>query len=231
MPKAWRWFWGLTVSLFLTACVPHAGAPPLGVSPAPGSAWRAYENVLEVRSGLLGASINLLLDRSPSFLSAMERMADRDDFRIQIGYHADFPEDPLPMTPPIAAALPLDSKGRMLTTAEPKRISGVRVIVTTGDLEAKALLLGYPLEHLVMDLATVLAHEIYAHAVPFWEAETVRFPGPCTDPLPDQAPVESCAVQRENVIRREIGVPERTHRGESDLGFVRFLQSHAPPRP
>lgn len=58
------------------------------------------------------------------------------------------------------------------------------------------------------DLDRVLAHEVYGHAVPYLAAGHLS--GRCADPEPGQAAGESCAIQRENVVRGELRLGRRT---------------------
>ena len=106
---------------------------------------------------------------------------------------------------------------------------GVRVTLFSGSLESQALLKGYPRKSLLLDLATIIAHEIYSHAVPMWEMTTPIWPGPCRDPVRREEPTQACSILRENVIRRELGLPERTTYEEDDLGFVRHALSPSSP--
>lgn len=58
------------------------------------------------------------------------------------------------------------------------------------------------------DLDRVLAHEVYGHAVPYLEAGHLS--GRCADPEPGQPATQSCAIQRENVVRAELRLGRRT---------------------
>ena len=55
----------------------------------------------------------------------------------------------------------------------------------------------------------VLIHEIWGHMVPVLEAGD--YSGKCEDPKRFQSVNQSCAMQRENALRRELGLPPRTH--------------------
>lgn len=69
------------------------------------------------------------------------------------------------------------------------------------------------------DLDRILAHEVFGHAVPYLIAGHMS--GRCPDPLPDQQAVESCAIQRENRVRAEMGFGHRTEYGLDGLALVR----------
>lgn len=68
------------------------------------------------------------------------------------------------------------------------------------------------------DLDRILAHEIYGHAIPFLLAGNLA--GKCADPAIGQSAIASCAVQRENVIRREMGLGQRFEYGRESLALA-----------
>jgi hypothetical protein len=78
------------------------------------------------------------------------------------------------------------------------------------------------------DLDRILAHEVYGHAVPYLIAGHMS--GRCADPLPHQAPVESCAIQRENKVRAELGLGPRTEYGLESLGLVQTFRTYRAQR-
>ena len=55
----------------------------------------------------------------------------------------------------------------------------------------------------------VLIHEMWGHMVPVLEAGD--YSGKCDDPKRFQSVEKSCAMQRENALRRELGLAPRTH--------------------
>jgi hypothetical protein len=55
----------------------------------------------------------------------------------------------------------------------------------------------------------ILIHEIWGHLVPIAMAGTVD--ARCDDPLPGEKATDSCVMRRENDLRREMGLPLRTH--------------------
>ncbi|MEZ5285362.1 MAG: hypothetical protein R2712_11270 [Vicinamibacterales bacterium] len=65
------------------------------------------------------------------------------------------------------------------------------------------------------DLDGVIAHEVFGHAVPYLLAGSVA--GRCADPQAGQRAVDACAIQRENVVRRELGLSRRTDAGINGL--------------
>ena len=69
------------------------------------------------------------------------------------------------------------------------------------------------------DLDRILAHEIYGHAMPMLMAGSAK--ANCADPAVGQSAIASCAVQRENVIRREMGLGQRIDYGRESLALAR----------
>jgi len=69
------------------------------------------------------------------------------------------------------------------------------------------------------DLDGIVAHEIYGHAIPYLLAGHLS--GKCADPAPRQRATESCAIKRENEIRRELRLGERRSSGLDALTLAR----------
>lgn len=69
------------------------------------------------------------------------------------------------------------------------------------------------------DLDRIVAHEIYGHAIPYLLAGHLS--GKCADPAPRQRAAESCAIKRENEIRRELRLGERRGYGLDGLALAR----------
>jgi hypothetical protein len=65
----------------------------------------------------------------------------------------------------------------------------------------------------------VLAHEVYGHAIPYLIAGDLS--GRCADPVGNQRPEDSCAIARENQIREELKLGNRTDYGLSGLALAR----------
>jgi hypothetical protein len=65
-----------------------------------------------------------------------------------------------------------------------------------------------PLSAFHADIDRVLIHEIYGHVVPLAASRTIE--GGCPDPRPGEPATSSCAIERENRIRRELGMEKRT---------------------
>lgn len=69
------------------------------------------------------------------------------------------------------------------------------------------------------DLDRIVAHEIYGHAIPYLLAGHLS--GKCADPVTRQRATESCAIKRENEIRRELRLGERRSYGLDSLALAR----------
>ena len=78
------------------------------------------------------------------------------------------------------------------------------------------------------DLDSVLAHEIYGHAIPYLLAGDMS--GRCPDPSPGQPAFEACAIQRENVVRAQLGLSPRHDYGLDALAIAGVAhRSHLRP--
>jgi len=69
------------------------------------------------------------------------------------------------------------------------------------------------------DVDRILAHEVYGHAVPVLLAGSLA--AKCADPAAGQSAIASCAVQRENVIRREMRLGQRVDYGRDSLAIAK----------
>ena len=71
------------------------------------------------------------------------------------------------------------------------------------------------------DLDRILAHEVYGHAVPYLLAGHLS--GKCADSRKGQPAWQSCAIRRENEVRRQLGLGLRIDDGLDSLamGYTR----------
>ena len=69
------------------------------------------------------------------------------------------------------------------------------------------------------DVDRIIAHEVYGHAIPFLLSGSLA--GKCADPAIGQSAAASCAIQRENVIRREMRLGQRADYGRDSLASTR----------
>lgn len=95
------------------------------------------------------------------------------------------------------------------------RVTAVLVVINVPLLEAAHSRRGSLPAEMQNDLDRVVAHEVYGHAVPYLLAGTLA--GRCADPLPGQKAADACAIQRENVVRAELGLNRRTDAGINGL--------------
>jgi hypothetical protein len=66
-----------------------------------------------------------------------------------------------------------------------------------------------------VDLDRLVAHEVFGHALPYLMAGSLA--GRCADPVPGQRATDACAIQRENIVREELGLSRRTDGGLQSL--------------
>lgn len=201
-------------ALLVMACAAPTSGQALGTVLLPTGTLRpctATEGThrVFVQGDRLQAAYDLLVGRSPSFAAAMAAVESSGILRVRIGYrqHVMRSHERLLGEERAAAVFLADALG--YSTGYPQ--CHVRVVVFTEALEEELLRAGVPEEAVVLDLALVLAHEVFGHLVPFAEQDVTVWPTPCRDPDRRAAwRTTGCAVDRENVIRRELGVPERT---------------------
>lgn len=209
---------------------PDPTLPPSAIDSLSASLPSSEEpSPLHFRSPLLKEAHRYLLERSWAYREDAERILSRSDFRVEIGYRDDYAE--LTSDPTDAAILPVTLSPAPAPFVDDRPLPTYRIVLYTSPYETLAHSNGYPRENLVRERAIILAHELYGHVFPMVDDDPGKFPGPCGDPVKGQAVLDSCAVQRENVIRRELGLPERTTYSPRELGFLRYALSILELRP
>lgn len=175
--------------------------------------------VIEVRDPDLSAAITRIERGSSSWREAFAAIAPTgrrvlmvtpDQVIVRPGDGPLRPFDPADMAEVSAVA---DREGR---------VSAVLVVVNVARLKAMHDRAGSLPGELHADLDRVLAHEVYGHAVPYLLSGHVS--ARCADPGPAEPATAACAVQRENVIRRELGLGRRTDRGLGSLALARLMR-------
>jgi hypothetical protein len=190
-----------------------AGAAGAGVSaeprpePADGSPILVHHQVL--RDGLAR-----IWRRSPSWRAALDQLAATDR-RVYV-----LTPDQVVVRDAQSRASSQSFDPAVLAEASPVsdaagRVSAVLVVVNLPLIEALHERRGSLPAELDADLDSVLAHEVYGHAVPVLLAGDLS--GRCADPAPGQPATEACAVRRENVIRSELRLGRRTNAGHDGL--------------
>ena len=108
-------------------------------------------------------------------------------------------------------------------TDDQSRVDYVLVVV---NLELLHKLSGLPMTAVDFedDVDRILAHEVYGHAVPYLLTGTLT--AKCADPAIGQSAHASCAVQRENVIRREMRLGQRIEYGRDSLAIARRHENY-----
>jgi hypothetical protein len=73
------------------------------------------------------------------------------------------------------------------------------------------------------DLDRIIAHEVYGHALPYLLAGDLS--GKCADPVKGQRAEDACAIKRENQIRSELKLGNRSDYGLSGLALARRFRN------
>lgn len=165
------------------------------------------EGPITVANPILAASINRLAAASRAWREGVDAVASTGRRTIVVTQdEVNAPVDPgtLAQVYPMA-----DTAGRLNT---------VLVVV---NLQLMQKLSGLPVTAIDFedDLDRILAHEVYGHALPFLLAGDIS--ANCADPAVGQSALTSCAVQRENVIRREMRLGQRYEYGRDSLALAR----------
>jgi hypothetical protein len=175
--------------------------------------------VIEVQDPDLRAAITRIDRGSPSWREAFTAiattgrrvvMATPDQVVVQPDHGPLRAFDPADMAEVSAVA---DRQGQ---------VSAVLVVVNVARLKEMHDRAGSLPGELHADLDRVLAHEVYGHAVPYLLSGHLS--ARCADPEPRAPATAACAVQRENVIRRELGLGRRTDRGLGSLALARLMR-------
>jgi hypothetical protein len=103
-------------------------------------------------------------------------------------------------------------------------VGTVLVVVNSALLERLYRAAAAPRAQRDDDLVRILVHEVYGHAVPYLLAGHVR--GGCPDPAPGE--FTGCAVDRENVVRTELGLGARHGHDLSGLALARYVVVQDP---
>jgi hypothetical protein len=72
------------------------------------------------------------------------------------------------------------------------------------------------------DVDRILIHEVYGHAIPYLLAGDLS--GRCADPKRGERPSDACSIRRENAVRKEVGLGQR-----SDDGLFSLALAHGRP--
>jgi hypothetical protein len=189
----------------LTAGVAFAAAvlaTPLSVF-----AQERADSAIQAWHPVLAASIDRLAAESPSFREALKAVTATGRRAVLITpdkFDGPFAADTLAQAEPV--------------TDDQSRVDYVLVVV---NLELLHKLSGLPMTAVDFedDVDRILAHEVYGHAVPYLLAGTLT--AKCADPAIGQSASASCAVQRENVVRREMRLGQRIEYGRDSLAIAR----------
>jgi hypothetical protein len=168
-----------------------------------------------------GASSNAVLTTSAELSAAVDRIAARSAlWRDAMKSLSDLGRQALLLTPdqvvvresPAARttdAFDATTLAEVSPVVSPDAsIDVVMVVVNVDLLSSMHRRLGSSRADFEADLERVLIHEVYGHAVPYLLAGSAS--GRCADPARGQPAMDACSVQRENAVRAEAGLGERT---------------------
>ena len=189
-----------TTGVVLAATIVAAAPPSVFAQERADSAIQAWHPVL-------AASVERLAAESPSFRDALRAVTATGRRAVLITpdkFDGVFDAETLAQAEPVGS--------------EQSRVDYVLVVV---NLELLQKLSGLPMTAVDFedDVDRILAHELYGHAVPYLLAGTPT--AKCADPAIGQSAAASCAVQRENVIRREMRLGQRIEYGRDSLALAR----------
>ncbi len=102
-------------------------------------------------------------------------------------------------------------------------VTTVLVVVNVGRMQQLHDLRGSLPGEFHADLDRVIAHEVYGHAVPYLTAGHLS--GRCSDPERGQPAAQSCAIQRENIVRAELRLGRRTDAALGGLILAGMLRN------
>ena len=163
---------------------------------------------LSVSNPVLAASVERIASKSPAWREALDSVAVTGRRTILITpdkiKNGDFDLASL------AQAIPLGD--------EHSRVETVIVVI---NLDLMQKLSGLPVKAVDFenDLDRIIAHEVYGHAVPYLLAGSLS--GRCADPAAGQSAADACAIQRENVVRKEMKLGQRFVYGRAGLSLAR----------
>ncbi len=170
---------------------------------------------VEIRDAYLAARIELLEQRSPRFGAAMSR-ARQGSIPIVIGT-PDQVRDLVAERLSLGLQMGNDRVADFLIHTPDVGSPQISLIVIRVHLDRirgatrwrAPLGIGRGRARRWMNATTdaMLIHELWGHLIPIVEAGD--YTGNCSDPAPGQPDLESCVMQRENELRRELGLKPR----------------------
>jgi hypothetical protein len=210
------------------------GRTPLGtpyiVRIAPRKDNRSGGGTIEFRSPRLALAYAWALARSPKFRDAMTAYATGPRFLLRVGY-ADAFEDRYDRFVNNHGGAAIFAAHGDIQPRDGTSVDVADIVFFTRPAETAALSAGMEYEQLMEQLALMLVHEVYGHALPLVERGV--WPLPCDDPPFASPPwVLGCAAERENEIRADMGVQERRrYSGYAELSFLCLGDPVFCPRP
>lgn len=189
-----------------------------------------YWNPFQVPDSLIQSRLDILARRSPPFAAALERLRETRFFTlIATAEQADLVLGLDCLVGPVRSGV-LSDVGYMAGTAQGdivgafvrvdmnaiRALANRRVVAmvradsipadataaTIDDVFRISTAVDVAMARIVDD---VLIHEVWGHVVPV--ADRRHESGRCPDPRPDEDPLSSCVIQRENWLRTTLGLP------------------------
>lgn len=178
----------------------------MAVQPISASGNDKTSHSISTTHSILAASVERLADESPSWRDAM-RLIGATGRRTVL------------TTPDEVTGFDVHKLAQAVAVADAQ--SRVNTVVVVVNIELLQRLSGLPVDAVQFkaDLDRIVAHEVYGHAVPYLVAGHLS--GECADPEPGQRATDACSIQRENVIRKEVGLGRRLDYGRESLTFAR----------
>ena len=184
---------GIVIAAAVLAALPYAA-----------SAQGTSDGALQVWNPVLASSIERLSAQSASWRDAITAVAATGRRALVI--------TPDQIKTPIEA----DTLAQVFPLADER--SHVETVLVVINITLLHQLSGLPATAIDFegDVDRILAHEVYGHAIPL-----LLSGARCADPAAGQSALASCAIQRENVIRREMRLGQRFEYGRDGLASTR----------
>jgi hypothetical protein len=173
---------------------------------------------MEFPSRYLESRTQELARRSPTWRAGMDSLR-ATGFWVVVGTPAEIRE-----TVPGLGGYGARHLGEVVPVRDASgRLVGAVVTVDVELLRRLSAEAGLTAAEMDGDVDRILIHELYGHVLPL--AWTRQILGGCPDPAPGEPAESSCAIQRENLIRSELGLEPRLAYDLSGLNLGRAKRS------
>ena len=197
-------------------CTSAARPRPDVAEPAPPPAPIRIIGTVTIADDLLGRRMDALAERSASWRAGMDSIQAEGFHMVVAG-----PAAVRQMVRGLENYAP-EHLGEVVPLRDPTgAIAGAVVTIDLPRLERLWRRTGLPRSVFEADIDRILIHEVYGHVVPLAASRSID--GGCPDPRPGAPALSSCAIRRENVIRKELGIEPRLAYDLSGLAIGRYL--------